>query len=449
MTTGQAQVTIKDQGSLDLSGVTANAGLYGSASLASSVNGQDIYPLSVTTDHLYASNAVIYGILKAGSVYVGSGGVTISSEEDGATPTTGVFISSSQIILKSSGVDVVTLDGTDGSFTLQSAASGARIVIYETGLECYNSGGTKTVDLGSDGTFVLQSASSGARIAIDATGIECYDSSAVKTVDIGADGSFVLQTAASGERLSLSASGGLVIYDSNEKAAVALTAGGLSLTNRDGVTPNTAERINFIASDDESSVAVIWAADYNSGGIDVYRLNLALKAPGGALPLPADEMAQISLQAGSANLWLADNGVTGAATCFIEGSLSADNFDSDPHSGTWTADVTATGSMTATGEATTVSSYAKVGPYVFFNIRLAVNLGGSASYGVYISLPIDAWSAAAFQFEGGFGRSSDGTVVWGGDGTNADKMLVALEAGGNFTLGSSRVFRLSGFYRWV
>jgi len=139
MTTGQAPIRIKEQGSLDLSGVGSNIGTNRNLAAASNVNGQDIYPLSVTTDHLYAQGATIYGALKSGTIFVGSGGVIVSSDADGATPTTGIIISSSQIILKNSGVDVVTLDGTDGSFTLQSAASGQRLVLNASSLTCYDS----------------------------------------------------------------------------------------------------------------------------------------------------------------------------------------------------------------------------------------------------------------------------------------------------------------------
>jgi hypothetical protein len=196
MTTGQAKIILKDQSNLDVNGTVANVATnQADLAAASNVEDQDIRPRSVTCMHLFAQDGIFYGALKAGTIFVGSGGVIISSSADGATPTTGVIISTSQIILKNAGVDVVMLDGATGAFTLQSAASGARIVLTASGLEAYNSGGAKTVDINNDGTFTLQSAASGNRIELTgAAGMKVYGSDGVARTIIDDDGLYIRAT---------------------------------------------------------------------------------------------------------------------------------------------------------------------------------------------------------------------------------------------------------------
>jgi len=145
MTTGQAKIIIKDQSNLDVNGTTANVATNQADLTASSnVEDQDIRPRSVTCMHLFAQDGIFYGALKAGTIFVGTGGVIISSSADGGTPTTGVIISASQIILKNAGVDTVMLDGTTGAFTLQSAASGARVELTgANGLGVYDASGER------------------------------------------------------------------------------------------------------------------------------------------------------------------------------------------------------------------------------------------------------------------------------------------------------------------
>lgn len=112
----------------------------------------------------------------------------------------------------SGGTELVTVS-TTGSFTLRSAASGARINLTNgSGLELYNSSGTRTVHLDSDGSFELRSAASGARIQIDGTGIKAYNSSGQQTVDIASstgNATFVgqLATGFSGRRVVVDPSG--------------------------------------------------------------------------------------------------------------------------------------------------------------------------------------------------------------------------------------------------
>ncbi len=90
-------------------------------------------------------------ITGAGSIHVGTGGVVISSDAAGATPTTGIIISVSQIKLLSSSVAIMTVDGTTGVFTLQSAASGARMEITASAVTAYDSGGVARTIFDSTG----------------------------------------------------------------------------------------------------------------------------------------------------------------------------------------------------------------------------------------------------------------------------------------------------------
>jgi hypothetical protein len=184
MTTGQAPIVFKNESNLDTSDTIANVAT-NQADLAaqSSVDGLDIYPRTVTCEHLFAADGSFSGYLNAGTIYVGSGGVTISSAAEGATPSTGLFLSSSRMTLYKSSVATVDLDGTTGVLTA-----------------------TEFV-LTPSATSKFRTAASGARVEMDSTGINVYDTSAVRTL---------------------------------------LTTNGLEVRNANGETPGAPEKISFV-----------------------------------------------------------------------------------------------------------------------------------------------------------------------------------------------------------
>lgn len=225
MSTGQAPIKFKSGNALDTSDVVSNVATnLADIENASNVDGLDIYPRTVTTEHLFAADGSFSGYLRAGAVFVGSGGVTISSEADGDTPATGLYLDSSKLILYKSSAATVTLDGTTGDATftgtitaggtftgsmttgtlyvgsggvvISSEAAGATpttgVIITSSAIKLYKSSAVVIELDGSDGSFTIQTAASGARLVIDSGGIEAYDSGGTKTVDIGSDGSFTL-----------------------------------------------------------------------------------------------------------------------------------------------------------------------------------------------------------------------------------------------------------------
>ncbi|MCL5736926.1 MAG: hypothetical protein M1274_15375 [Actinobacteria bacterium] len=131
MGTGQSQPRIQAGNALDTSETTSNVGTNKAeleALRAASVDGRDIYPKSTQTDHLYATDGVFQGYMKAGALAVGSGGVSISSAADGATPTTGLLLTDSVLQLIKDNAAVVSLDGTTGAATFKgTVAAGSTI----------------------------------------------------------------------------------------------------------------------------------------------------------------------------------------------------------------------------------------------------------------------------------------------------------------------------------
>jgi hypothetical protein len=97
---------------------------------------------------------------------------------------------------------------TDGDFTLQTAASGARFELTSTGIKAYNSSNVQRVKIANDGSgwfgsssaftwttagavtatgITVQSAASGGRVVLDASGIAGYSAS-YKTFALATDG---------------------------------------------------------------------------------------------------------------------------------------------------------------------------------------------------------------------------------------------------------------------
>ena len=81
------------------------------------IDGQDVYPQSVSTKRFAADDGNFSGMIKSGTMLVGSGGVTVTSDADGGTPATGLHIGTGTLQLIKSGVPQVTLNGSTGNAT--------------------------------------------------------------------------------------------------------------------------------------------------------------------------------------------------------------------------------------------------------------------------------------------------------------------------------------------
>ena len=91
------------------------------------IDGQDIFPQSVSTRRFSAEDGAFSGNIYAGSMLIGAGGVTITSDPDLGTPNTGLYLDSSVLYLIKDGVATVTLNGITGSATFTGAITGGTI----------------------------------------------------------------------------------------------------------------------------------------------------------------------------------------------------------------------------------------------------------------------------------------------------------------------------------
>jgi hypothetical protein len=163
VSTGQEQILMTDTSALDTSLATSNiaenqAALEGTA--IPNIDGLDVRPHSVTTEHLYAADGTFHGELKAGTIFVGADGVVISSSEGGATPSTGLILTDTVLKLRYGGADTVVLDGRTGqmsatSFLLQTAASGARLEAGQAGVLIYDSDEALRTELKATGLRII------------------------------------------------------------------------------------------------------------------------------------------------------------------------------------------------------------------------------------------------------------------------------------------------------
>lgn len=158
---GQAPIKLKTGSSLETEGTAANVATNTAAMEAlrsATVDGKDIRPRTTTTEHLSASDAIIHGAFKSGSLMVGGGGVVISSDEDGAEPNTGLLMSDSVFSLIKNGVTQVLFDGETGNASFKGAVyaeSGSFPGSLVTGNISVASGGvTISNDGGSSGIYI-------------------------------------------------------------------------------------------------------------------------------------------------------------------------------------------------------------------------------------------------------------------------------------------------------
>jgi hypothetical protein len=166
----QAQIAIHEGNALDstenLSNVATNKATV-AALKAANVDGKDICPRTTTTEHLSAADAIIHGAFKSGTMLVGSGGVAISSDADGAEPTgAGIFMGVSSgkpqlYLTDASGTATAVFDGSTGSVSITgtiNATAGSisgslvtgNISVATGGVTISNDGGTSGIYVGAN-----------------------------------------------------------------------------------------------------------------------------------------------------------------------------------------------------------------------------------------------------------------------------------------------------------
>jgi hypothetical protein len=147
--TGQGPIKIQTGNALDVADTTSNVATNKAelAALAANIDGKDTYPNSVKTEHLSAADAQIHGAFRSGSIDVTSGGVTISSAADGATPSTGLYMDSAGFMLYKGGEATVTLNNATGDASFTGA-------VYATSGSFPGSIVTGTLNVGEGGITI-------------------------------------------------------------------------------------------------------------------------------------------------------------------------------------------------------------------------------------------------------------------------------------------------------
>lgn len=95
-----------------------------------------------------------------------------------------------------------------GNFQLRSAATGARMLLSNSGLEFYNASNILTVDLNNNASFTLQNNTGTASVMrMTNSGLNFYNSGGVNTVSLNSTGAFMLRSAATGTRMEMDGNG--------------------------------------------------------------------------------------------------------------------------------------------------------------------------------------------------------------------------------------------------
>ncbi len=231
MTTGQADIKIRDGKALDIDGTVSNVATNQAelaALKAANVDNKDIYPKTVTTDHFSASDGIFHGAIKSGSLMVGSGGVTISSAADGATPTTGILLSTSVLQLIKSGVATVTLDGTTGDATFKGTiVAGSSISGTMTAGSIFCGSGGVVISSAAGGA---EPSNAGIFMGITGGAPQIYLKNAAGTVTVrlnGADGSayFAGQVVTSNVQITDSATNSMNLQSGTVYLGTSVTIG--------------------------------------------------------------------------------------------------------------------------------------------------------------------------------------------------------------------------------
>ena len=109
----------------------------------------------------------------------------------------------------------------------------------------------------------------------------------------------------------------------------------------------------------------------------------------------------------------------------------------------WTPTITASGSMTISSTSINLARYYVLGKTLFFQIDVSFTTGGTASTGVYISLPVNSKynsvNTSAYILDSG--ARSLGHVTTGGNVLETFKVDIS-----NWGLSSGQVLRATGFY---
>lgn len=115
------------------------------------ITGDNIVAGTITADLITVTSlsalSANLGSVTAGNIWVGSGGIVVSSEAGGATPDTGIIIEDSVLTLRDGGTDIFELNGASGTFTIRTAASGVRTELVGTGVTIYDAADVARVTL--------------------------------------------------------------------------------------------------------------------------------------------------------------------------------------------------------------------------------------------------------------------------------------------------------------
>lgn len=359
MTTGQAQIKLRVGNSLEVDDTTANVATNKAmlaALSAANVDGKDIYPQSISTqrlnlsewltvgggvtltegcvraEHIIQSEAVItesiqvgsnvitedaisvpnlaainadLGTITAGSMAIGSGGVTIGNA------SAGIFIGANQIYSKYDGVTTVLIDGATGKITcskFELTADSSSTITLNQGTHIFSEG----IQVGSTTLGGINStANSALSIANDAhgdaaTAYTLADSAIKPGGGVSVDTQKYITT--------IDMSSGIVIRSGNATARTQMTSNGIAVYNSSGGIVSQVDHTNGIAVVNFSSspgvterYSIMYNNGYSSteyGWLAAYGTNVYLQAINGAM-LTIDAADEIHIHSTDTD----DNGI--------------------------------------------------------------------------------------------------------------------------------------------
>lgn len=181
---GQEHISIKEGFPLTDASVVSNVATneaYRKERKEMTIDGKDVFPANVTTQDFYATRGIFNGAIKSGSLWVNSGGVTITSDPDGGS-TTGLTMSAGVFQLVKESVAVVTMDGTTGSASFSGTVTADALSTLGGTMS------TGSIIVGSGGVIISNAAGGTSGIVIGANKFQCiYDGAATVDID-GATG---------------------------------------------------------------------------------------------------------------------------------------------------------------------------------------------------------------------------------------------------------------------
>ena len=114
---------------------------------------------------------------------------------------------------------------------------------------------------------------------------------------------------------------------------------------------------------------------------------------------------------------------------------------------TWVPTFSANGSMTYTGVTPQLGKYRVTGRMIHFVFRALGTLGGTASNGIHVTLPVTPMALTG-QFIPVTGGNNETTLGIGTLDTIVGRVTIFRYDSLNFTLGASKSAICQGFYEW-